>query len=308
MVLLYGIPGDGPFELIADALEEIRAPIVLLDQRRFAETDFILQINNEGYEGEISIGHLSYPLSGFTGVYNRGVDFSMLLENSKTDIDPLSCQRYTALFEMLHAWMESTTCAVVNKTSAMSSNASKPYQLKLIQPFFAVPDTVITNSVADVRAFESLSTGIIYKSASSVRSIVKTTTTKDNPALQSIHHCPTLFQQKLEGVNYRVHVVGEEVFAVKAVTGTVDYRYSHREGKETVLIPVELDKDIHEKCIALAKRLSLPFAGIDLFQTTENRWFCFEVNPSPGFSYFESATGQPIAAAVARYLLSSTTS
>jgi hypothetical protein len=29
---------------------------------------------------------------------------------------------------------------------------------------------------------------------------------------------------------------------------------------------------------------------------------CFEVNPSPGFSYYEGHTGQPISAAIARYL------
>jgi hypothetical protein len=30
--------------------------------------------------------------------------------------------------------------------------------------------------------------------------------------------------------------------------------------------------------------------------------YFFEVNPSPGFTYFEDVTGQPIAAAVARLL------
>jgi D-alanine-D-alanine ligase-like ATP-grasp enzyme len=43
-------------------------------------------------------------------------------------------------------------------------------------------------------------------------------------------------------------------------------------------------------------------AGLDLKVTPEGEVFCFEVNPSPGFSYFEQATGQPIARAVARHL------
>jgi hypothetical protein len=30
--------------------------------------------------------------------------------------------------------------------------------------------------------------------------------------------------------------------------------------------------------------------------------FCFEVNPCPAFSFYESNTGQPIAASLARYL------
>jgi hypothetical protein len=31
--------------------------------------------------------------------------------------------------------------------------------------------------------------------------------------------------------------------------------------------------------------------------------YCFEVNPSPAYSYYESHTGQPISAALARYLV-----
>ena len=54
----------------------------------------------------------------------------------------------------------------------------------------------------------------------------------------------------------------------------------------------------------LATALELPFAGIDLKITPADEVFCFEANPSPGFSYFENNAGQPIALAVARYLSS----
>ncbi len=44
-------------------------------------------------------------------------------------------------------------------------------------------------------------------------------------------------------------------------------------------------------------------SGIDLRHAKrDNRWYCFEVNPSPAFSYYEQYTGQTIAAAVARLL------
>jgi len=32
-------------------------------------------------------------------------------------------------------------------------------------------------------------------------------------------------------------------------------------------------------------------------------WYCLEVNPSPGFTYFEAVTGQPISTAVAELLV-----
>lgn len=49
--------------------------------------------------------------------------------------------------------------------------------------------------------------------------------------------------------------------------------------------------------------MGLLLAGIALRRTPEGGWVCFEVNPSPGFSFYEEATGQPIAAAVADLLL-----
>lgn len=302
MVLLYGIAGDGPFELVADALEELEMPFVILDQARFAEIDFDLQLNNDCFDGEISIGHLSYPLSSFTGIYNRGIDFAALPAAQVLKFQREVYDRYAGLFDVIQTWIEAASCAVVNKASAMSSNASKPYQLGLIQPYFQIPETLITNNLQEVISFEKTSSEIIYKSASSVRSIVKSVDAANTTGLAAIRHCPTLFQKKLEGTNYRVHVVDNTVFAIKAETESIDYRYSHKEGNETVLTPTVLPPAIEANCIALAKALNLPFAGIDLFHTNDNEWACFEVNPSPGFSYFENVTGQPIAAVVAAYL------
>jgi len=51
--------------------------------------------------------------------------------------------------------------------------------------------------------------------------------------------------------------------------------------------------------------MSLVLAGNDLRRTPDGQWFCFEVNPSPGFTYYEQATGQPIADAIASILTAS---
>jgi glutathione synthase/RimK-type ligase-like ATP-grasp enzyme len=54
--------------------------------------------------------------------------------------------------------------------------------------------------------------------------------------------------------------------------------------------------------VELAAALSLPVAGVDLRLRNDDAWFCFEVNPSPGFTYYQQRTGQPIGDAVARLL------
>ena len=57
------------------------------------------------------------------------------------------------------------------------------------------------------------------------------------------------------------------------------------------------------RCVGLASALGLGFAGIDLKITPDDEVYCFEVNPSPAFSYYESNTGQPISEGVAAALM-----
>ena len=84
-----------------------------------------------------------------------------------------------------------------------------------------------------------------------------------------------------------------------------DYRYAPRQpGAPAELRAAELSDELAAKCVQLSRVLDLAFAGIDLKVTPDNDVYCFEVNPSPGFSYYEGNTGQPISAAVARYLKS----
>jgi glutathione synthase/RimK-type ligase-like ATP-grasp enzyme len=81
-----------------------------------------------------------------------------------------------------------------------------------------------------------------------------------------------------------------------------DYRYAHTEGNDADLKAIDLPEDVEHRCIKLSRTLGLAFSGIDLKITPDNKIVCFEVNPSPGFSYYEVNTGQPIARTVARYL------
>ena len=64
--------------------------------------------------------------------------------------------------------------------------------------------------------------------------------------------------------------------------------------------------EVAQRCVDLAASLSLPFVGIDLRETPSGDFVCFEVNPMPGYSYFESNTGQPISEALVRLLAGKT--
>ena len=63
------------------------------------------------------------------------------------------------------------------------------------------------------------------------------------------------------------------------------------------MIAEELPTDIADKCKMLNTVLGLHFSGIDLMLTPDNKWYCFEVNTSPAYSYFQLNTGLQISKA-----------
>jgi glutathione synthase/RimK-type ligase-like ATP-grasp enzyme len=68
------------------------------------------------------------------------------------------------------------------------------------------------------------------------------------------------------------------------------------------MVETALPYEIQERCVALSKTLDLPLCGIDLKLTPDDQYYCFEVNPSPAYTYYQEQTGQPIAEAIVRYL------
>lgn len=303
MILVCGVPSEQPIKMVRNALDELRLPYLVFNQRRFAETHFAYEITNRRIQGSLAIGNLVVDLEDIRGVYTRLMDDRALPELRNLAAGSSISVRCRLLHDALFHWLEITDARVVNRAAAMGSNSSKPYQAQLIaQIGFSTPETLITNEPELARDFHAKHERVIYKSISSVRSIVQTLEPEDDHRLEQIRWCPTQFQAFVEGTNIRAHVVGERVFATAIETEATDYRYAHCQDSQVELRAVELDDDLSERCVRLAAALGLAFAGIDLKITPSDEVFCFEVNPSPGFSYFEANTGQPIAKAVAEYL------
>lgn len=304
MILLCGIPTETPMALVSDALNSNGTRYVVLNQRKFASMKMSLDINGGKTTGRLQLNGDSYSVDEFTGVFTRLMDYHHLPELKDAPADSPELKFCSNLFETLTRWAEISPARVVNRVAPMGSNFSKPYQAQLIKRFgFEVPETLITNDPELVRAFRARHGRVIYKSISGVRSIVQTLTDDDMSRIDNIRWCPTQFQAFVEGTNVRVHTVGEKVFATAISTDATDYRYAHlQSGDHAELRPAELADDLAEMCVKLSAGLGLAFAGIDLKITPENYVYCFEVNPSPAFSYYESQTGQPISRAVADYL------
>lgn len=207
------------------------------------------------------------------------------------------------VFQTLDAWTELSTATVLNRPSAAATNRSKPYQLQIISRYgFAVPDTLVTTDPIDVEELHAKWGRLIYKSVSGTRSIVAELSDGHRDRLDDVSTCPTQFQQYVHGIDYRVHVVNEQVFACSIESTATDYRYAAMSDATLVITAEVLPAEIEHQCVKLAHGLGLGLAGIDLRLDPDGQWWCFEVNTAPGFIWFEDHTGLPIAAAVARAL------
>jgi glutathione synthase/RimK-type ligase-like ATP-grasp enzyme len=199
------------------------------------------------------------------------------------------------------AWADVTAnTLIVNRPAAMSANACKPFQARWIERHgFAIPATILTTSAQEVRAFKMQYTQVIYKSISGVRSIVKRL--REDRSLENLQYCPTQFQEYIPGTDYRVHLVGDALFSCRIESDADDYRYPAEE--RPILSEAELPTEVDARVRAMVTDMGLCLAGVDLRLTPQGEWFCFEVNPSPGYSYFSNETGQPMTAAIADLLI-----
>ena len=203
----------------------------------------------------------------------------------------------------LFVWVELARVLVVNRPSAIASNESKPGQAELIRGRgFQIPATLVTTTPDAARAFIAEHRRVIYKSVSGQRSVVSRVTASELESLDDVATCATQFQAHVPGTDWRVHVVGDDVHACEIRCAADDYRMAHLQGEPIEFEAAEPPASVVASCHALTRHLGLSLAGIDLRRTSDDVWYCFEVNTAPAFTYFEQMTGQPLTAAVAQLL------
>jgi hypothetical protein len=304
LVLAWGIWADTPFAAILGELAKLRAEVVILDQEEILETEVTLTVDGD-VRGSLRLAGQETPLEAVSAVYVRPYDAHSIGAMQQAGPDSPEWKRGLVCESTIACWVDLTPAFVVNRLSAMGSNGSKPYQASMIRAAgFDTPETLLTTDSAAAQDFRTRHGGVIYKSVSGVRSMVSRLTSEHGDRLNDIATCPTQFQEYVAGTDVRVHVVGDEVFACEIESSADDYRYALRQGCDIELRACEIPAEVADRCRRLAATLRLAVAGIDLRRRPDGRWYCFEVNPSPGFTYFETSPEHPIGAAIARLLLS----
>jgi glutathione synthase/RimK-type ligase-like ATP-grasp enzyme len=303
MILVAGGIADSVTELVCARLTDCGYPYRLLDLGRYPFGHGIaVRWTDAGPEGNISGPGWQLDLDEISGVYVRflGPEGRLPLP----DLPPPTAAELQAEADTaLMALFEDLPCPVVNRLGGGMSNNSKPYQaLLLARAGFRVPPTLVTSDPDAARAFHAEHGEVIYKSASGIRSIVRRLGPAQLARLDLLRNGPAQFQAFIPGHNVRVHSVGDKLFATRVTSEAVDYRYARRDGLAVEMEAAELPLTVARACLRIARELGLLHVGIDLKETPNGDWFCFEVNPCPGFLYYERHTGQPISTALADLL------
>jgi glutathione synthase/RimK-type ligase-like ATP-grasp enzyme len=304
MILVCGGLADQVTELVCARLADCGYPYRLLDLGNYPAG---FQINWH-WKGDTPRGYIAGPdwkldLDELTGVFSRylGPEGRVPPPNIAAGAVPAMYAEYDTGLMLL---LEDLPCAVVNRFAGGTSNNSKAFQALLVRQWgLLTPPTLVTNDPEAARRFYDDCQGdVVYKSLSGVRSIVRRLEPEQLARLSLLRHGPAQFQAFIPGENVRVHTVGDQLFATRVHSDSVDYRYAGREGHSVEMEPTILPPAIAEACLRLARRLDLLMTGIDLKETPNGDYYCFEVNPCPGFLYYEKYSGQPISTALADLL------
>lgn len=200
--------------------------------------------------------------------------------------------KHMALFEILDIWQGN----LIGQKRDHYHNSSKAYQgitsishaaksigdqkVKYPRSFFLKGDFGLLKS--------RFGGSIVVKSCSNIRSKVVSNEVFNQWDLENTRHVPTLFQEKIEGSDIRVHVCGKTIWALKVENkDCIDYRYA---SKGTIEYrQVRLPKEIRAFCRAIAQYENNRLVGVDLMKS-KNFYFCLESNPGPGWSTFNHSS------------------
>jgi hypothetical protein len=269
MILLIGCANDTVIHHFACWLKKNNVHAAFINQHKLGET---ISLEKDGWH---FADHSPIPHAIITGVLNR----LFIRANRKTPA------LNAGAIQKVLCWLDHCSCHVANKPSASMSNTSKPMQLEMLKhPAWSIPPFMIAAN----HLFNEHPAQQIYKSISSVRSIVK----KLHRQKSRQRVCePVLFQPFIEGLNIRVHVVGDKVFPIAIDTQCIDYRYSKVPNH---FHEITLPETIKQACIDVTKNLDLLFSGIDLIRSKHGPYYVLEANPAPGYAWFESRINQQI--------------
>jgi len=309
MILVISYPEEEHTDIVVGHLERAGREVVRLDMAEFPSSASLRLNWVEGMAPSFQVGRdgsIVEMAAARVGWWRRVRPFT---------VDPTLGGEMSAFAESETAqavggMLDALPCRWVNPRAADDAAHRKPYQWAVAQRLgIVVPRTLVTTNPEAARRFvaEAAPDRVVFKPflASSTQSWRETRIVEkaDLERLDLVRFAPVIFQNYVDGLDLRVTIVGEQVFAAEIDARGTRYPYDMRMViGEAPMRPVELPRAVHNALLALLRRLGLDYGAIDLRRTDDGRFFFLEVNPAGQWLFVEQRTGQQIGQAMADLL------
>jgi glutathione synthase/RimK-type ligase-like ATP-grasp enzyme len=211
--------------------------------------------------------------------------------------------------QAVHGMLDSLSCPWMNPRSADTTAHQKPYQWTIArQVGLSLPRTLVTTDAQAARAFvDALRPGkVVFKAfLAAIQEWRETRLVEqaDLDRLELLRYAPVIFQEYVPGVDLRITMIGDAIFAAEIDVRNTSYEFDMRMViGEGIVRSVELPQELQTKLRRLQRRLGLVYGAIDMRCTAQGEYVFLEVNPAGQWLFVEQRTGLPIAKALADHL------
>lgn len=211
--------------------------------------------------------------------------------------------------QAINGILDALPCRWVNPRAADDAAHHKPYQWAVAQQVgLKMPRTLVTNQPEEARSFiNTVGVGkTVFKAFLASFEDWRETRLieqEDVDRLELVRFAPVIFQEYIKGVDLRITVIGDQLFAAEIDARKTSYPVDMRMVVgESVVRAVELPIKLKQQLLALQHQLGLDYGAIDMRRTDAGEYFFLEVNPAGQWLFAEQHTGLPITQAMADYL------
>jgi glutathione synthase/RimK-type ligase-like ATP-grasp enzyme len=309
MILVVSYPGEEHTGLVVDRLKRAGREVVQIDLADFPARRTLSCTWSDHAAPRFLIEHdqREIDLANAGAVWWRRVN--------GFNVDPAIAAGEHQAFahnettQAVYGMLDSLGCPWVNPREADAAAHHKPYQWTVARELgLKLPQTLITSHAAAARAFiDALrpKRAVFKPFLASINEWRETRVIEDEDLrrLDLVRYAPVIFQQYVPGVDLRITIIGEKIFAAEIDVRGTSYEFDMRmvvgEGRVRA---VELPHEIETKLLALQRRLGLVYGAIDMRRNDRGEYVFLEVNPAGQWLFVEQRTGLPIADAMAEHL------
>ena len=280
MIIIVGSEADHRCAAVIQELQRRKATYTVFDTRDFPyRTQIAFNIDGPGsFKTPTMSAHV--PLSEVRSVYYcTNNHFEMLAD------DPPEIQHivYNNIESAAWSFLRSLDCLYVNPVVPADMHHYKTHLLKVFRKAgLRVPNTLVTNDPSQIRAFYEANNGnIVCKPPWGQAFTQKVTEGHLTPeSLGKLTNSPVMFQELIEGQDYRAYVLNDRTWGVEVRSQTLDLNMDDTATR----VAYELPANIAADCVRMREVAGLVWTAVDFRITPGGQHVFFEANSSPDFT------------------------